>query len=115
MTTHLSRVVVSTGSLPRALTFYGDLLGLPVAASGAGLATLEAGDGVSVLLHERASMPSDTSVAASFVVRGLDEVVARWSAGGGAVVDPPAAQPWGERMAVVRDPDGHLVCLVDAG
>lgn len=21
-------------------------------------------------------------------------------------------QPWGERMAVVRDPDGHLVCLV---
>jgi predicted enzyme related to lactoylglutathione lyase len=115
MTTRLSRIVVSTGSLPRSLTFYGDLLGLPAAASGAGVATLSAGDGVSVLLHERPTAPSDTSVAASFVVAGLDDVVARWSAGGGAVVDMPAAQPWGERMAVVRDPDGHLVCLVDAG
>lgn len=113
--TQLSRVVVSTESLTRALAFYGDLLGLPVAASGAALATLTAGDGVTVLLHERPSAPSDTSVAASFVVAGLDQVVARWQAGGGAVVDPPAAQPWGERMAVVRDPDGHLVCLVDAG
>ncbi|MEV4619336.1 VOC family protein [Asanoa sp. NPDC049573] len=111
--THLSRVVISTGSLPRALTFYGDLLDLPVAASGAGLATLAAGEGVSVLLHERPTAPSDTSVAASFVVPGLDAIVARWQGSGGAVVDPPAAQPWGERMAVVRDPDGHLVCLVD--
>lgn len=111
--THLSRLVVSTASLPRSLSFYADLLGLPVTPAGPGLATLDAG-GASVLLHERPSEPSDTAVAASFVVAGLDDVVTRWRAEGGAVVDPPAAQPWGERMAVVRDPDGHLVCLVDA-
>jgi uncharacterized glyoxalase superfamily protein PhnB len=28
------------------------------------------------------------------------------------VVDPPADQPWGERQAVLTDPDGHVVCLV---
>ncbi|MEV0716015.1 VOC family protein [Asanoa sp. NPDC050611] len=111
--THLSRVVVSTASLPRALSFYGDLLGLPSVPAGPGLATLDAG-GTSVLLHERPSVPSDTAVAASFVVVDLDALVARWQAAGGAVVDQPATQPWGERMAVVRDPDGHLVCLVDA-
>ena len=69
--------------------------------------------GAELLLHERPSAPSDTSVAASFGVAGLDDVCRRWEATGGVVVDQPATQPWGERMAVVRDADRHLVCLVE--
>lgn len=108
----LVRVVVSVGDLERALGFYRDLLGLePVLRPG--FARLPLNDRVEVLLHERPSSPSDTAVAVSFGVSGLDERCVRWEQRGGAVIDPPAAQPWGERMAVVRDPDGHLVCLVE--
>ena len=42
----------------------------------------------------------------------VDAVVAAWSASDGGVLDPPETQPWGERMAVVRDADGHVVCLL---
>jgi len=109
----LHRIVVSVSRLDRALGFYRDLLGLP--ASGDGGPTLATGaDGVELLLHERDSTPSDHAVALSFRVGELDAVCARWAATGGAVVDPPEDQPWGERMAVVRDPDGHLVCLTDS-
>lgn len=107
----LHRIVVSISELDRALEFYRDLLGLRASAAD-GRATLSTGaEPVELLLHERDSVPSDRAVALSFRVRELDAVCSRWAAGGGVVVDAPADQPWGERMAVVRDPDGHLVCL----
>ena len=43
----------------------------------------------------------------------VDALVTGWAEHGGAGVDAPADQAWGERMAMVRDPDGHLVCLVE--
>ena len=110
----LSRVVVSVQDLTRALALYRDVLDLP-AVLAPGFASLETGNGVAMLLHERPSTPSDTAVAASFTVADLDGVCARWARGGGEIVGRPQRQPWGERMAVVRDADGHLVCLVDGG
>lgn len=108
--TALHRVIVSVASTEAALGFYGDLLGLCVARQGP-MARL--GDGpVELLLHERPSAPSDLAVALSLRVADVDATSATWAAAGGIVVDPPADQPWGERQAVVRDPDGHLVCLV---
>lgn len=113
MPVNIVRVIVSVSDLPRALEFYRDLLGLePAEVPGFARALL--GNGVELLLHERPSVPSDTAVAVSLGVTGLDDLCARWQASGGAIIDPPADQPWGERMAVVRDADGHLVCLVEA-
>ena len=109
--TQLHRVVVSVSDLDRAFGFYHDLLGLP-GSVGDGTAALSAGAGhVELLLHERGSVASDLSVALSFCIRELDAVCSEWASTGGVVVDAPAEQPWGERMAVVRDPDGHFVCL----
>lgn len=119
----LNRIIVSTASIAPSLAFYRDIVGLggpsqlsdvggadgPAAA--VGFATLTVADGVELLLHERPAVPSDTSVAASFVVPDVDAVVRSWEAEGGVVVDQPSDRPWGERQAVVRDPDGHLVCL----
>lgn len=111
--TQLHRIVVSVSDLSRALGFYRDRLGLR-ALPGDGMATLSVGTGdVELFLHERASAPSDRSVALTFRVRNLDAVCANWAAADGVVLDPPADQPWGERMAVVRDADGHIVCLTD--
>ncbi len=105
------RVIVSVADLERALGFYRDLIGLPATLS-PGFAHLVLDGGVDLMLHERPSVASDTSVAISLGVPDLDTLCSRWEAVGGEVVDAPATQPWGERMAVVRDADGHLVCLV---
>jgi predicted enzyme related to lactoylglutathione lyase len=114
MTARLHRLVVSVTSLDRSLAFYGDILGLSATVGGAPgdrIARISADGGVELLLHERATTASDRAVAATFALDDLDDACARWAGQGGVIVDPPADQPWGERMAVVRDADGHLVCL----
>ncbi|UOQ89392.1 VOC family protein [Agromyces endophyticus] len=109
METTLHRVIVSVESAEAALAFYRDLLGLTVHAGG-GITRLSDG-AVEILLHERPSRPSDLGIALSFRVDDLDATCATWRRAGGTVVDPPAEQPWGEHLAVLRDADGHLVCL----
>ena len=43
-----------------------------------------------------------------------DAVTAAAEKAGATVLDPPADQPWGERQAVLTDPDGHVFCLVSS-
>lgn len=112
MSTMLARLIVSVADLDRALEFYQGVLCLP-ATRGPGVAFLDSGFGIAVMLHEREAVPSDRSVVGAFRVAGVDEHVAAWVALGGLVVDQPANRTWGERMAVVRDADGHLVCLLE--
>ncbi|WP_232234601.1 glyoxalase/bleomycin resistance/extradiol dioxygenase family protein [Actinoplanes sp. N902-109] len=42
----------------------------------------------------------------------VDDAARAVVAAGATVIDPPAEQPWGERQAVLTDPDGHVICLV---
>jgi predicted enzyme related to lactoylglutathione lyase len=51
----------------------------------------------------------DAAVAIGFAVARLDEILTGWVAAGGAVIDPPGRLPTGERMATLRDADGHVV------
>ena len=111
----LNRVIISVRDLATSHEFYADRLGLVPLRSHSDTELLSIGDGVELLLHQRETAPSDLSISASFGVEDLDGTCARWAAVGGVVVDEPADQPWGERMAVVRDPDGHLICLVQEG
>lgn len=114
-TASLHRIVVSVSALSSALELYEGVLGLTSERGGDGFAWLRTADGLEVMLHERPAVASDAAVAAAFAVPRVDAVTERWVAAGGTVVDAPADQPWGERMAVVRDHDGHIVCLVEAG
>ncbi|HTN57859.1 MAG TPA: VOC family protein [Protaetiibacter sp.] len=112
MPSQLNRIIVSVRNLHESLAFYAELLHLELVETRPGFATLAAGGDVQLGLHERDSEPSDRAVALSFAVDDLDRVCSGWESADGSVVDRPADQPWGERMAMVRDPDGHLVCLV---
>ena len=112
MSISLNRVIVSVADLARSRTFYREMLGLTEVTAHGDLAVFKIGDGLDLNLHQRPSSPSDTAVAVSFVVDDLDGLCARWKQTGGQIIDEPEDRPWGERMAVVRDPDGHLVCLV---
>ena len=44
-------------------------------------------------------------------VERLDEVIAGLGAVGATIVKPPTDMPWGQRFAIVHDPDGHRVGL----
>lgn len=117
MTQHsagIARLIVSVEQLDRALALYRDVLGLELARQYGEFAWLTTREGVEVMLHERPTTASETAVSIGFLADDLDGVVARWAAAGGRVIDPPALQPWGERMAVVADADGHIVCMSDA-
>ena len=107
----LTRLVISVEALDRSVTFYSGVAGLSVHRVDAGFGYLSAGNGVHILLHERPAAPSAAAVAATFDVPDLAAAVAAVEPLGGAVVKAPEAQPWGEVMAVVTDPDGHIVCL----
>jgi uncharacterized glyoxalase superfamily protein PhnB len=50
-------------------------------------------------------------VAVGFRVADVDDTTAAAQKAGATVVDAPADQPWGERQAVLTDPDGHVICL----
>jgi predicted enzyme related to lactoylglutathione lyase len=107
----LRRLIVSVSSLDPALAFYQQVLGLRLVDTTAELAWLATTDGSEVMLHQRPARPSDAAVAIGFAVDDPAETVRRWQDRGGTVIDPPEVQPWGEFMAVVRDPDGHVVCI----
>jgi len=108
----LSRLIVSVNSLDAALAFYSDVVGLTLQSRSGELAWLATSEGVQLMLHERPTVvPENATVSITFAVDELDAVVAAWEARGGIAIDPPAEQAWGERMAVVRDADGHVICL----
>lgn len=107
----VQRIVVSVSSIDRALEFYRGALGLALKDRAGELAWLETGDGVEVMLHERQASPSDTAVAIGFSTVALENAVERCVGAGGVIVDPIQTRPWGERMAVIRDVDGHIVCV----
>lgn len=113
MSTHgLARAIVSVADLDIALRFYRDVLDLPVSTRTSDVAFLAVPGGTELMLHERPARPSDAGVALSFAVDDVDTLTDAAVSTGCGVLDAPADQPWGERQAVLTDPDGHVVCLV---
>ena len=118
MATRIARITISVEDLPRALALYRDVIGLTDVYDVEGLAMLTtdpaapAGGATEVLLHQRVPSPGDFGIAPSFTVADVDAATAAAEEAGATVVDEPADQEWGERQSVLRDADGHILCLV---
>lgn len=113
MSVALARIVVSVADLDRSLAFYEGVLGFRITWRGDEVARLRSGE-LELLLHERAVEPSERALAVSFSVDDVDRATDAAALVGAEVIDPPEDQPWGERQSVLKDPDGHVVCLVRA-
>jgi catechol 2,3-dioxygenase-like lactoylglutathione lyase family enzyme len=105
----LRRIIVSVADLDRALALYRDALGFQEKYRADDIVALGEPE---LLLHRRTPTPGLAGVAASYLVDDVDAATAAAEKAGATVLDPPADQPWGERQAVLADPDGHVFCLV---
>jgi predicted enzyme related to lactoylglutathione lyase len=66
-----------------------------------------------LLTYPDAPKPSSGEVILGFATPDVDAFVGRVLAGGGAVVDAAASRPeHGVRVAIVKDPEGHLIEVV---
>ena len=110
--------ILATRDLGAALGFYRDLLGATVTYEFPGpdgepaYVGLELGNS-RLGIGQDPDAPAEPSDRFSLwvYVGDCDTAVERLRAAGVEIVEEPADQPWGERMARVLDPDGNLVLI----
>ena len=102
-------VTVAVPDLDAGLAFYGGVLGHPLLWRnddiGQAAVTLREGDTEIVLTTAHGYEPN-------WLVDSADDAAAAVAAGGGRIISPPADIPVG-RVAVVADPFGNVLVLVD--
>jgi catechol 2,3-dioxygenase-like lactoylglutathione lyase family enzyme len=116
--------VLIVEDLDRALAFYVEGLGLPLNHRRGPYAQLQTGV-TRLAFYERSALAQTLGIALeapaanapgfelAFFVANVDRAYAELVVTGATAVTPPADRPWGQRTAYVRDPDGHLVELVE--
>ncbi|HEX5782288.1 MAG TPA: VOC family protein [Solirubrobacteraceae bacterium] len=110
--------ILATRDLGGLLGFYRDLLGFSVTYEfpgpdgEPGYVGLELGRSHLGIGHdpELTDGPS-ARISLWLYVESCDATVDRLRAAGVTIVEEPADQPWGERVARVLDPDGNLVII----
>jgi lactoylglutathione lyase len=113
--------ILSTADVPRALSFYRDLLGGSVAyqfppEGEPGYVGLRLGGShLGIGQQEGPQETRNDRVTLWVYAADCDAAVDRLRAAGVPVLEEPADQPWGERMATVADPDGNRVIVASRG
>ena len=114
MTPALNLVVLRSADLERAAVFY-ECLGLQFTrhrhGSGPEHLSAELGGSVFELYPLSPNGASTLGTRIGFRVPSLESVITALSDYPAAIISPPQDSPWGRR-AVVADPDGHRVELV---
>jgi lactoylglutathione lyase len=110
--------IITTRELGAALRFYRDLLGATVSYEflgpdgEPGYVALELGAAHLGIGRDPAATASPSARFSLWVyAEDCDAAVERLRAAGVTIVEEPADQPWGERVARVLDPDGNLVLI----
>jgi lactoylglutathione lyase len=107
--------IISTTSLERSLGFYRDLLGGTVAYEFPGPDGAPVYAGIDIgLSHLGIGVDPDMAAPSPTVILWLyvedcDATVSSMRSAGVTIREEPVDQPWGERVALVEDPDGILV------
>jgi lactoylglutathione lyase len=108
--------ILSTADLPRALAFYRDGLGGEVTyqfpADGEPVyVSMRIGKSALGLGAEEHAAEASARHALWVYADDCDRAVERLVTYGATVTEPPADQPWGERVARLTDPDGNRLVI----
>ena len=116
MTVHLKNVVVFVRDLAAAKVFYAERLKLPLSQESQMMMEFFPGGGttfgVALAVHEAAFPLVGRHTGVTLRVDGFEQLCRELEAGGVKFAEPPERSPWGT-MAVVEDPDGNQIALVD--
>lgn len=115
-------VILIVDDLERALRFYTEVLGLSLGHRSGDYAQLDTG-ATRLGLYTRNAMAKTLGFSLQppahdapgfeigFKVPDVDAAYAELVAREVSSVTPPTTRPWGQRIAYIRDPDGHLIEL----
>ena len=118
--TTFASIRVVTDDVARLTAFYEQVSGVPARWGNELFAEIVTDAGTLALAHSRtmslfgagaAHAADNRTVIIEFRVADVDAACAAVRATGAPVVLEPTTQPWGNRSALVRDPDGNLVNL----
>jgi predicted enzyme related to lactoylglutathione lyase len=112
----MKNVVVFVRDLAVAKKFYVDRLGLPLVQETQMMLEFFPGDGakfgVALAMHEAAMPLVGRHTGVTLTVEDIVTLCRELSTAGVKFTEPLEASPWG-KMAVVEDPDGNQIALVD--
>ena len=105
---------IPVSDLAKAVAYYHRQLGFSIDWNGDGGNIAGVSQGDCRLFLTDAAFREHSRLAAPIVVwlnldsrEQVDDLHARWSAGGATIVSPPASKPWGLHEFTATDPDGN--------
>jgi len=119
----LDYTVLIVEELDRSVAFYSEVLGISLSHQTSGYAQLITGqtrlalytrESMSATLGQELEAPARNAPSSEigFLVADVDEAYQVITERGAESVKEPTDRFWGQRTAYVRDPDGHLIELV---
>jgi predicted enzyme related to lactoylglutathione lyase len=112
----LNQVTLPSIDVPRAVAFYTSLGFTLIVDSPPQYARFECPEGDATFsVHRVEAAVAGPGVIVYFECRDLDATYAQLAARGVAFDAAPMNQPWLWREAYLKDPDGNLLCLFQAG
>ncbi len=116
MSITLKNIVIFVNDLQCAKTFYKDQLGLPLAGESQMLLEFFPGKGttlgIALALQDDAKALVGRHTGVTLSVKGIVKLCDRLQAANVRFAEPLEESPWG-KMAVVSDPDGNQIALVE--
>jgi predicted enzyme related to lactoylglutathione lyase len=116
----LSVVRIFVRDWDRAVRFYADTLGMPLAQRSDDFGWAQLDTGAAQLALERVRAEDEEPglvgrfLAVSLAVADVADTYERLRARGVEFLAPPERMPWGGVLAHVRDPEGNVLTLVSA-
>ena len=116
MSVTMKNIVIFVTDLAKAKEFYVDLLGLPLAGQSEMLIEFFPGApstlGVALAIQDEARKLVGRHTGITLKVDKIEELCKTLSSGGARFIEHLESSPWG-KMAVVADPDGNQLALVN--
>jgi predicted enzyme related to lactoylglutathione lyase len=113
---NLNQVTLPSTDVAQAAAFYRKLGFTQIVANYPDYVRFECPAGDSTFsIHRVANPVANTGVVIYFECEKLDETYADLTAQGIAFETAPTDQPWLWREAYLKDPDGNVLCLYQAG
>ncbi|WP_088071608.1 VOC family protein [Gottfriedia luciferensis] len=116
----MNYLILYVSNLEKSLSFYTEILGLPIRGNHGTYVELDTGQTVLAMiergnvkeltgLNYKSSMESSQTFEIGFVTDNVHTTIEDLRTKGVKIIKEPITKPWGQTVAYVADPDGHYI------